>query len=53
MFSCMQFPCSGHSDLFLQLQVHDCYEGAAVALYWASMFLLCDEMMAFMFGIHE
>ena len=28
----MQLPCSGHSGLFLQLQVRDCCEDVAVAI---------------------
>ena len=39
--------------LILQLHVRSCCESAAVALSWASMISLCDEMKAFMFSMHE
>ena len=54
-FSWRQFPCSGHSSLFLQLHVRWFCVGTSVLLSGSceSIFLLWDEMMDFIFGMQE
>ena len=44
------FPFSGQSGFFLQLQVSGCGFGV---FEFERTCLLCDDMMDFMFGIHE